>query len=83
MTKDKKCRHASRRLLDQLVIWLSDWHKKRVAKSLYNKLWKANDILLYARYASCNSNKYSKYFELLESCSDKLLQAIIEVKKDT
>jgi hypothetical protein len=74
---------AKRSVLDRLVMWMDKRNKKNAAKSLCKKLWEANDILLYARHASFNKTKYSKYFELLEMCSDEIERAIIIVKKDT
>ena len=70
-------------LFDRFVMWRDRRRKKRTAKSLYKKLWKANDILLYARHATFNGDKYAKYFKLLEQCSGEIEQAIVTVKKDT
>ena len=72
----------AKKQINRISIWFNLWNNRRIANSLYKKLWEANDILLRARYASYNGDKYSKYFKLLEKCADHIENAIIVVKKD-
>lgn len=74
---------AKRSVFDRLVMWLDRRHKKKVAKELYRKLWKANDILLFARHASVLKNRYEKYHIDLEVLSDQIERVICKVKEDT
>jgi hypothetical protein len=69
--------------VERLVMWLNERKKKRIAKELYRKLWKANDILLYARHASILNNRYEKYHTELEHLADEIERVIVKVKSDT
>ena len=69
--------------IDRFVMWRQDRLKKKVAKELYNKLWRANNILLWARHAQIRKNRYGKYHDDLERLCDELERTICKVKNDT
>jgi hypothetical protein len=68
---------AKRPFVKRLVMRFSSWRKRRAAKRLYRRIWKANEIILMERHGKLVKRQNRFCWKELEACSDALERAAV------
>jgi hypothetical protein len=80
-TKEHKKPASLGSQIERVVIRFEKWLEYRAARRLYNRIWKANNIILKERHDPGVKEQNRRYWKNLEYCSDALERATAVIGK--